>query len=154
MAGTHRITITLTPGSRGELQRVVNGIRDQFGREQLIHVTAVQATGEAADGAQARVLAEIAAERARQDARWGEQNHPDGTGAPADETAAATARRTCEDNFRDGKGTWRDIFLEEVHEAIAEADPVRLRAELVQTAAVAVNWIEAIDRRNGPGEKD
>ncbi|TVT56105.1 hypothetical protein FNH05_08785 [Amycolatopsis rhizosphaerae] len=119
-------------------------------------MTAVQATGDAerADAAQARALAEIAAERARQDARWGEQNHPDGTGAPADETAAATARRTCEDNFRDGKGTWRDIFLEEVHEALAEADPVRLRAELVQAAAVAVNWIEAIDRRNGPGEKD
>ena len=28
------------------------------------------------------VLAEVAAERRRQDDRWGEQNHPDGTGLP------------------------------------------------------------------------
>lgn len=27
------------------------------------------------------VLAEVLAERARQDAKWGEQNHPNGTGA-------------------------------------------------------------------------
>lgn len=32
-------------------------------------------------------------------------------------------------------------------EALAESDPARLRAELVQVAAVAVCWIEAIDRR-------
>jgi len=31
--------------------------------------------------------------------------------------------------------------------AIAERDPAKLRAELIQVAAVAVQWIQAIDRR-------
>lgn len=30
---------------------------------------------------------------------------------------------------------------------MAEKDPVNLRAELIQVAAVAVAWVEAIDRR-------
>ncbi|MFI1165600.1 hypothetical protein ACH4UM_18790 [Streptomyces sp. NPDC020801] len=38
---------------------------------------------------------------------------------------------------------------EEALEALAEDDPGKLRAELVQVAAVAVAWIEAIDRRTG-----
>ena len=38
-------------------------------------------------------------------------------------------------------------MFEEVAEAFAEADVRRLRAELVQCAAVAVKWVEAIDRR-------
>jgi hypothetical protein len=42
---------------------------------------------------------------------------------------------------------WVDILEEEVAEAAAESDPAKLRAELVQVAAVAVAWIEAIDRR-------
>lgn len=42
---------------------------------------------------------------------------------------------------------WRHILDEEVAEALAETDPERLRAELVQVAAVAVQWIEALDRR-------
>jgi hypothetical protein len=46
-----------------------------------------------------------------------------------------------------GVVTWRDILHEEVCEAFAETDPEALRAELVQVAAVAVKWVEAIDRR-------
>jgi hypothetical protein len=34
-----------------------------------------------------------------------------------------------------------------VAEALAEDDPTLLRAELIQVAAVAVAWVEAIDRR-------
>jgi hypothetical protein len=100
---------------------------------------------------------EVAAERARQDARWGEQNHPDGTGprirwgflgVNAREGAAA-ARDWCNTHHGRGEGTWLDILLEEVAEAFAESDPARLRAELVQVAAVAQQWCDAIDRRNG-----
>jgi hypothetical protein len=40
-----------------------------------------------------------------------------------------------------------DIALEEIAEVFAETDEVLLRAELVQSAAVLVNWIGAIDRR-------
>jgi len=104
------------------------------------------------------VLVEIGAERARQDARWGEQNHPDGTGpdvpvlaALGDDRPAAVlrelARDHCDQEFAAGQGVFRQILTEEVFEAYAESDPAALRAELVQVAAVAVAWIEAIDRR-------
>lgn len=96
-----------------------------------------------------RVLYEIARERSRQDARWGEQNHPDGTGGGNTGPAAIGARLACQIAAKDGTVSWRDILREEVAEAFAETDPVRLRAELIQVAAVAVNWIEAIDRRAG-----
>lgn len=101
-----------------------------------------------------QVLAEIGYERTRQDAKWGEQNHPDGTGPEqqilpgwAAIDLANAARNACQIHADMGIVTWRDIFGEEACEALAESDPARLRAELVQVAAVAVNWIEAIDRR-------
>lgn len=98
------------------------------------------------------VLTEIAEERARQDAKWGEQNHPDGTGAAyglgaVPELAADFAKQRCDAAFERGTGTWEHILFEEFCEAMAEDDPVRLRAELLQTAAVAVHWIEALDQR-------
>jgi hypothetical protein len=98
---------------------------------------------------QRAVLDEIAAERARQDKKFGEQNHRDGTGARDQQAHAETAREWCKDAFASGYGTWSDVLAEEVAEANAERDPAKLRAELVQVAAVAVAWIEAIDRRNG-----
>jgi hypothetical protein len=45
--------------------------------------------------------------------------------------------------------TWSAILLEEVFEAMAEDDPERLQKELVQVAAVAVAWIEALNQRGG-----
>jgi DNA-binding PucR family transcriptional regulator len=94
------------------------------------------------------VLAEVAAERRRQDARWGEQNHPDGAG-PAYAEEASRRREECERAAEAGQLTWRHILLEEVAEAGAEHEPKRLREELIQVAAVAVAWAEAIDRRAG-----
>ncbi|WP_159622695.1 hypothetical protein [Ruania rhizosphaerae] len=106
-------------------------------------------------------LADVLAERGRQDQKWGEQNHPDGTGAAtitlystdpnldfrtAAELATIFTRKT-DENAMNGKVTWRDILLEEVFEALAEADPAALRTELVQIAAVATQWVQAIDRR-------
>lgn len=106
----------------------------------------------------------VAEERDRQNAKWGEQNHPDGTGpdsrplrpeqgfnfmqgnVPAsllsDAFKAATDRHAAA-----GVCTFADILLEEVFEAVAESDPKKLRAELIQVAAVAQQWVEAIDRR-------
>jgi hypothetical protein len=92
------------------------------------------------------VLAEVAAERRRQDARWGEQNHPDGAG-PAYAAEAARRRAGSERAAEAGQLTWRHILLEEVAEAGAEHEPKRLREELIQVAAVAVAWAQAIDRR-------
>lgn len=104
------------------------------------------------------VLKEVQAERERQDAKWGEQNHADGTGsqhfflgkglgAPA--TFGYLRDRATwitDSNAKVGRITYADIFLEEVFEAMAEDDQGKLREELVQTAAVAVAWIEKIDR--------
>lgn len=96
---------------------------------------------------QTGVLAEIAVERHRQDEKWGEQNHPDGTGGSVMQGFATEQRARTQ--FLAGLGgvSWRDILLEEVYEAMAEEEPAKLRAELVQVAAVAVAWAEAIDRR-------
>ena len=99
----------------------------------------------------APVLEQVSAERVRQDARWGEQNHPNGTGLPSMQAAAERSRRVCEQNFQNGRGSWADILREEFHEALAEDDPNRLRFELIQVAAVAVAWIEAIERRAKAG---
>lgn len=93
------------------------------------------------------VLAEVAEERLAQNARWGEQNHPDGTGGAFLEECAAFSKEDCEQATEAGRLTWRHILTEEVAEALAETDPARLRAELIQVAAVAVAHIEAIDRR-------
>jgi hypothetical protein len=101
------------------------------------------------------VLVEVLDERARQDAKFGEQNWPDGTGPSipwplfvGDGTAAANrARERCDQRAKDGSLTFRDIAVEEIAEAFAEDKPARLRTELVQSAAMLVAWIEAIDRR-------
>lgn len=118
------------------------------------------------------VYADIRAERARQDAKWGEQNHPDGTkpgviplyaaavagpnppGSTLNAFTLADAewlalafKAATDDAARVGDITWRHILLEEVFEALAEDDAAKLRAELVQVAAVAAQWVEAIDRR-------
>ena len=92
------------------------------------------------------ILGNLRYERENQDARWGEQNHP--IRLPAnDETdrqhhryanaQGATPDRNC---------AWDGILLEEVYEALAESDPVAIRAELVQAGAVIVAMIESLDR--------
>lgn len=108
------------------------------------------------------VLQAISEERIIQDAKWGEQNHPDGTGenltflwGPASANLdmrtgaelAAHFKAACDGQFDVNAGNWRGILLEEVFEALAESDPVKLRTELLQVAAVVVAWVEAIHRR-------
>lgn len=94
----------------------------------------------------ANVLGEVYDERGRQQAKCGEQNHPDGTGQEFLVERAVVDRHVCQSAFAAGEGTYRDLLQEEVSEAFAEQDPALLRAELVQVAAVAVAWIEKIDR--------
>ena len=79
------------------------------------------------------VLEKVAAERSNQDAKWGEQNHD--------------------------PGKWLAILTEEVGELAKEmleydADPVEtvsMRREAIQVAAVAVAFIEYLDRRVAKG---
>lgn len=94
-----------------------------------------------------RVLSDVIAERQRQHARYGWQQHPDGTGGLPAVLAREAAQRECDDLTVAGLLTWRAILAEEVAEAFAEVDHDRLREELIQVAAVAVQWIEALDRR-------
>lgn len=93
-------------------------------------------------------IAEVVEERRRQDDRWGEQNHPDGTGGRGSEERASMYRALCDARHKNGTGSWLDILLEEVFEAGAEGDELNLRAELIRVAAMAVSWVEAIDRRH------
>lgn len=93
------------------------------------------------------VLVDITDERIRQDAKWGFQHHPDGTD-PINTSVADWARATTDRHAKEGTLTWMDIILEEIFEASAETDPVALRKELVQSAAVLAAWIEDIDSRN------
>lgn len=124
-----------------------------------------------------RVFFDIAAERDRQDKTWGEQNHADaspiildrlkltdGHGSVmavaqrlAEEYEVPTAHRArfgCKQERQAQASTWFGIALEEVSEsleavALATANDhyEPLREELVQTTAVFVAWIEALDRR-------
>jgi hypothetical protein len=94
------------------------------------------------------ISTEVLGERKAQDEKWGQQDHPDGTGGPLAFIFSEEARQDCEDAFAYNTGTWRHILREEVYEAFAESDPARLREELIQVAAVAQAWVEAIDRRS------
>lgn len=96
---------------------------------------------------QDRILNEVLRERDAQDAKFGQQNHPDGTSGHNFRQHADAARRSCQDAARGGFLTWFHVAREEFWEAMAETDEDKLRAELVQNAAVFLAWIECIDRR-------
>lgn len=75
------------------------------------------------------VLNEVAVERARQDVKWGEQNH-----APQ---------------------KWLVILGEEFGESCrgsCERDLAQYRKELIQVAAVAVAAVESLDRNQARSE--
>lgn len=96
-----------------------------------------------------QILAQIRGERVKQVSKWGVQTHPDGTGPTrtnTDRLVKARARDAFERTRSEGV-TWLAILDEEVAEAFVEQDLVKLRAELIQVAAVATAWIEDIDRR-------
>lgn len=90
---------------------------------------------------------EVLAEVDRQFEMWGEQNHPDGTALADDEKLADMVKQLNAEFVRTGNLTWRDILWEEVREAFAEEDREPLREELLQVAAVALSWVNALDRR-------
>ena len=109
---------------------------------------------------------EIAAERARQDGKWGVQNLPDvpcGVGgiapgfsySPASQLGIpdeVTAKARCDAAMADGSVSWGHIAVEELCEVVDAAsygDVEATRAELIQLAAVCHAWLEAIDRRAG-----
>lgn len=76
---------------------------------------------------QCSAMCDVLRERARQDAKWGVQNHS---------------------SFK-----WLTILTEELGEAAQEIleddEPAKLRHELVQVAAVALAFIECLDKQQG-----
>ena len=104
------------------------------------------------------VLSEVGRERIRQDAKFPGQTLPDGTGPDvywaecwyntSNRDLASLLRAECKRAARAGTLTWLDVLAEEFAEATAEADFAKLRTELIQVAAVAVRWVEDIDRRD------
>jgi hypothetical protein len=93
------------------------------------------------------IIGEVGLECVKQDIKWGEQNHPDGTGGDIRRSLADMARELCDERAAAGDVTWRHILEEEFQEAMAEQKTAMLRAELIQVAAIAVQWVAAIDRR-------
>lgn len=114
------------------------------------------------------ILTEVAAERLRQDEKWGEQNHPlvdellrdrphERMALEYEIPTALRATWNCETAFKRGEGTWLHILVEELSEFMGAAqsahiDPTHARHELVQVAASAIAAIEAIDRNTAATE--
>lgn len=101
-------------------------------------------------------IAEVKEEMERQVAKWGEQNHSDYTAEglfdfPEAVASADNAKLFCDSKADRGVVSWNDIFVEEALEAVEEGragNTAALREELIQVAAVACSWVNAIDRRN------
>lgn len=109
-----------------------------------------------------RVLEEVFQERIKQHAKFGEQNCPSldqsvlkGYRATTEKMAKAysipeeeEAQKMVKDGVKFNCLTYADILIEEVCEVVGcMHDEEKMREELIQVAAVAVQWIEAIDRR-------
>lgn len=99
-----------------------------------------------------RILVDILKERDAQDIKWGEQNHPDtshGHRVHYNSHLQIAEDWKFRNKHRAQQGTvaWDGILLEEAYEACGETDLERKVAELIQVAAVAVAWVEAIQRR-------
>ncbi len=107
------------------------------------------------------IIFEILQERSRQDEKWGEQNHP----SVDDESAMLgneicsyyripseeAAKMACDYKFSiapSGVGSWTDILIEELSEAVSAPNDIKRREELIQLAACVVAHIECIDRKS------
>src|SRR5262245_5998885 len=102
------------------------------------------------------VVCDVMDEMKAQDKKWGEQNHPDGTGPAVTMLiagikaldAANDARWLCERAAEQGTLTWRHISQEEDFESWAEhPNSEGLYKEIIQAAAVRLAWAQAMKRR-------
>lgn len=94
-----------------------------------------------------RIFQTILDERRRQDDTHGFFDYQDGTGRFDQKERAEYAKRFCDLLAHNGTVTWGDLLSEEVAEVMAESDAALLRTELIQVAALAIKWIQAIDQR-------
>ena len=95
-----------------------------------------------------QIMTDVAAERERQNLRWGgKQQHPNGTSTKFKPLADA-ARNNCRTAAENGMNTWSHIVREQMWDALSETDRVQLRAKLTRMVAVGVAWIEHLDDSN------
>lgn len=108
-----------------------------------------------------RVLALVRAERLRQDERYGDVNDEleNGTGPetrwllPYTSDPAALIEAELRKDYEDFEGetglpTWCHLIREEVAEVFQEEDPFLLAEELIQVAALAVSWVEQLQKKH------
>ncbi|WP_435106635.1 hypothetical protein [Nocardiopsis synnemataformans] len=100
-----------------------------------------------ASGSLDRLLEEIAQERRRQQSLYGIQNLPAGAGL---EHSAQATRAKARVDQAGADLTWWDLAYEELCEARAAATDEELRAELIQTCAVLVQWTQSALRQSRP----
>ena len=98
-----------------------------------------------------QTLCDILSERLRQEVKFPEQHLPNVQTPyqPRFVAGAMAARQWVDSSAQHGRLSWTDVLVEEVAEAIDEAEAGRvdaLRVELIQVAAVCVRWVEDIDR--------
>jgi hypothetical protein len=93
------------------------------------------------------VLEDLAQERRAQFQQWGEQTIPFGSGSYVFKLMCEHYQSTCQANADAGTVTFADVLLEEVFEALAESDPLKLKDELIDAGAVIVQWIELINKQ-------
>lgn len=78
------------------------------------------------------------------------ENMPDGTRNGGMNLVQRTqATNSCDRATREGRVTFAQVLEEEFWEAICEEDKAKLRAELVQVAAVTIRWLAKLDREAG-----
>lgn len=104
------------------------------------------------------IFEQIEEERNRQEAKWGEQNHPildpvlisrnpERMCEEFEIPSENRAKQLCEINHDRGTGTYMHILIEEISEVTSCGNKTKeLREELIQTAAVVVAMIESLDR--------
>ena len=92
-------------------------------------------------------LIDILRERARARAKWGPQPHPWGN-SPAIRARARSLERECRYDL-EGRHTWSAILGEEAGEALAEGNPDKVRAEVIQAGAMALAALAECPDLNG-----
>ena len=91
------------------------------------------------------VMSQVFKERVRQVLKFGVQRLPSDTGKSGWKRTASIVKRRMNALLKFGHPTWSMVLLEEVYEALSEADPERLHEELIQIIAVCANWLETLD---------
>ncbi len=98
------------------------------------------------------LLVEVAAERLRQDEKWGKQSHDiftvDEEHVESERLRHTFAMDQCKALYDQVEEPgWDLILFEEVYEAFSATDPQEIRTELIQVAAVALAIVEDLDNK-------